>query len=76
MHRLRLCLPRVFYVNSHSSREVKGEGTAWRQVSKPLPRSAQAMYLREYCVAEEIFQDFAGWVLIGVMPFLIIFIVF
>ncbi len=66
LHRLRLSLPRVFFVNSHSSREVQGEGTAWRQVSKVLPRSSPAFHLSEYCVAEDIFQEHARWALIRV----------
>ena len=63
LHRLNLSVPRVFYVNSHSSKELQGEGTAWRRVSKVLPRSAPVLHLSEYSVAEEIFQEHAGYVL-------------
>ena len=59
LHELRLLLPRVFYVNSHSSQGLQGEGSAWRHVSKLLPRSSPVLHLSEYSVPEAIFQDHA-----------------
>ena len=61
MHRLNLHVPRVFYVNAHSSKELQGEGSVWRQVSKALPRSTPVLHLSEYSVAEHIFQDHARY---------------
>ena len=60
LHQLKLTVPRVFYVNSHTTKELRGEGTAWRKVNKSLPRSAPVLNLSEYCVSESIFQDHAG----------------
>ena len=62
LHKLRLCLPRMFFVNSRSSLALPGEGTAWRKVSKTLPRSTPVEHLSEYCVSEEIFQEHSGYV--------------
>eukprot|EP00731_Ephydatia_muelleri_P013509 Em0007g819a len=60
LYRLKLVVPRLFYVNCRSSKELQGEGTAWRKVSKVLPRSAPVLNLSEYTVSEEIFQEHAG----------------
>lgn len=60
LHQLKLTVPRVFYVNSRSSRELRGEGTAWRSVSRTLPRSSPCLNLCEYSVPEGVFQDHAG----------------
>ena len=60
LHQLKLSVPRVFYVNCRSTKELQGEGTAWRRVSRFLPRSAPVFHLSEYCVSEEIFQEHAG----------------
>ena len=60
LHQLKLTIPRVFYVNCRTSKELQGEGTAWRKVSKFLPRSAPVLNLSEYCVSEIIFQEHAG----------------
>ena len=62
LHQMKLMIPRVFYVNSHTTREIGGEGTAWRCVSKSLPRAAPSINLYEYSVPEMIFQDYAGYV--------------
>ena len=62
LHQLKLTVPRVFYVNSRSTKELRGEGTAWRKVNKTLPRSAPVVNLSEYCVKETIFREHAGWV--------------
>ena len=61
LHQLKLSVPRVFYVNCRSTKELQGEGTAWRRVSRFLPRSAPVFHLSEYCVSEEIFQEHAGY---------------
>ena len=60
LHQLKLAIPRVFYVNCRTSKELKGEGTVWRRVSKFLPRSSPVFNLNEYCVSEEIFMEHAG----------------
>ena len=60
LHQLKLTIPRVFYVNCRTSKELKGEGTVWRRVSKFLPRSSPVFNLNEYCVSEEIFMEHAG----------------
>ena len=60
LHQLKLSVPRVFYVNCRTTKELQGEGTAWRKVSKFLPRSAPILNLSEYCVSETIFQEHAG----------------
>jgi DNA polymerase epsilon subunit 1 len=60
LHQLKLSVPRVFYVNCRTSKELQGEGTAWRKVFKFLPRSAPVLNLSEYCVSESIFQEHAG----------------
>ncbi len=60
LHHLKLTIPRVFYVNCRSTNQLQGEGTAWRRVSKHLPRSSPVLHLNEYCVSEEIFREHAG----------------
>ena len=60
LYHLKLVVPRLFYVNCRSSKALQGEGTAWRKVSKVLPRSAPVLNLSEYTVSEEIFQQHAG----------------
>lgn len=60
LHQLKLTVPRVFYVNCRTTKELQGEGTAWRKVSKLLPRSAPVLNLSEYCVSETIFQEHEG----------------
>ena len=60
LHQMKLTLPHIFYVNSRTDRELKGEGSAWKIVSKTLPRSSPLFNLYEYCVPEQIFQDHAG----------------
>ena len=60
LHQLKLVVPRVFYVNCRTTKELRGEGTAWRKVSKTLPRSTPVLNLSEYVVSEEIFQEHAG----------------
>ena len=60
LHQLKLTIPRVFYVNCRTTKELQGEGTAWRRVSRFMPRSAPVFHLSEYCVSEEIFQEHAG----------------
>ena len=60
LHQLKLTIPRVFYVNCRTPKELEGEGRVWRRVSKFLPRSAPVFTLNEYCVSEEIFMENAG----------------
>lgn len=65
LHQLKLSVPRVFYVNSRTSREISGEGTAWRSVSRLLPRATPPLHLYEYLVPEPIFKEHAGYIIIN-----------
>ena len=66
LHQLKLSIPRIFYVNSRVSRHITtsddDDNTAWRNVSKILPRATPAINLYEYSVPETIFKEHAGYV--------------
>lgn len=62
LHQLKLSIPRVFYVNSRTSRHISEatDGSTWRSVSKVLPRAPPALNLYEYIVPETIFKEHSG----------------
>ena len=60
MDQVKLCIPRVFYVNSRTERNANETSAAWRSVSKSLPRSVPHINLYEYTVPETIFKEHTG----------------
>lgn len=62
LYQLRLSVPRLLFVNSHSNRDLSGDGTTHRNVSKILPRSIPVLQLCEYSIPEQVFQEHAGCV--------------
>ena len=60
LHQLKLSVPRVFYVNSRTPKELSSDGTNLRSVSKLLPRATPPLNLYEYLVPEPIFKEHSG----------------
>jgi DNA polymerase epsilon subunit 1 len=60
LHRMKVTVPRTFYVNCRSPKSIEGDAVSWRQVSRHLPRSKPVLFLYEYSVPEEVFQQYSG----------------
>ncbi|KAM8707435.1 hypothetical protein ACLKA7_011510 [Drosophila subpalustris] len=56
LHRIRLTVPRIFYVNQRSAAPPE-EGQLWRKVNRVLPRSRPVYNLYRYSVPEQLFRD-------------------
>ncbi|XP_022098482.1 DNA polymerase epsilon catalytic subunit A-like [Acanthaster planci] len=56
LHCIKLLVPRIFYVNQRHPKETN-EGPMWKKVNRALPRSNPTLYLYEYVVPEDIFQE-------------------
>lgn len=60
LHQLKLVVPRIFYVNSRTSKDIDCNGSNLKSVSKILPRATPALNLYEYRVPETIFREHSG----------------
>jgi DNA polymerase epsilon subunit 1 len=60
LHQLSLNIPRMFYVNSRTPKELENDTTTLRGVSKILPRATPVFNLYEYSVPEPIFREHSG----------------
>eukprot|EP00116_Pleurobrachia_bachei_P005420 sb/3465682/ len=59
IQQVKVTVPRTFYVNCREPKDTDS-GVLWRKCSRLLPRSVPVIYLYEYTVPEEIFQEHAG----------------
>ncbi|XP_053674267.1 DNA polymerase epsilon catalytic subunit 1 [Anopheles nili] len=63
LHKIRLTVPRIFYVNQRTpapSENVEGAGRSrsmWKKVHRVLPRARAVHHLYQYVVPEQVFRD-------------------
>uniref|UniRef100_A0A182VPQ9 DNA polymerase epsilon catalytic subunit n=1 Tax=Anopheles minimus TaxID=112268 RepID=A0A182VPQ9_9DIPT len=63
LHKVRLTVPRIFYVNQRTPAPPENDGTAtssksmWKKVHRVLPRAGPVHHLYQYVVPEKIFRD-------------------
>lgn len=57
LHRVRLVVPRVFYVNTRKARPDPGSNELWKKSFKSLPRSRPVYNLYRYSLPESLFQE-------------------
>lgn len=57
LHRLRLNVPRIFYVNTRKARIENLENSVWKKCHKILPRSRKVFNLYRYSVPEKHFKN-------------------
>uniref|UniRef100_A0A182REB1 DNA polymerase epsilon catalytic subunit n=1 Tax=Anopheles funestus TaxID=62324 RepID=A0A182REB1_ANOFN len=63
LHKIRLSVPRIFYVNQRTPAPPENDGTAtgsksmWKKVHRVLPRARPVYHLYQYVVPEQIFRD-------------------
>lgn len=57
LHKIKLKVPRIFYVNQRSPAPADDNGTMWKKVHRILPRARPVHYLYQYVVPEQLFKD-------------------
>lgn len=57
LQRVRLVVPRIFYVNSREVRPDPGPNQLWKKCSRILPRSRRVYNLYQYSVPEALYQQ-------------------
>ncbi|XP_035733285.1 DNA polymerase epsilon catalytic subunit 1-like isoform X2 [Vespa mandarinia] len=57
LQRVRLIVPRIFYVNSREVRPDPGPNQLWKKCSRILPRSRRVYNLYQYSVPEALYQQ-------------------
>ncbi|KAI4482468.1 hypothetical protein M0802_013686, partial [Mischocyttarus mexicanus] len=57
LQKVRLVVPRIFYVNSREERSDPGPNQLWKKCSRILPRSRKVYNLFQYSVPETLYQQ-------------------
>lgn len=58
LHKIKLVVPRIFYVNQRTALEDDGSGgTVYKKVSRILPRSRPVFNLYQYVISEQLFKE-------------------
>lgn len=57
LHKIKLIVPRIFYVNQRTPIPVEEDGSLWKKVHRVLPRSRPVYHLYQYAVPESVFKD-------------------